>query len=177
MKENMLSFLSENTCRLHKEYLNTQKLRFSILTKSEPRLLGLDVCEIRVARAIPQDIREEAITALSEIRAHELYFNSFAPCGTRSPYVKEKYGSESSFLYSILCDVKHFGEGFCFIVKHGGDIFAKNTKFPAEIYMNMKTTPLLCVDLYEHAYFCDYGFEKEEYLAAALSHLDLSKLF
>ena len=34
----------------------------------------------------------------------------------------------------------------------------------------------LAVDLCEHAYFYDYGFDKKSYLKAALSSLDLSKI-
>ena len=36
--------------------------------------------------------------------------------------------------------------------------------------------PLLLVDLYEHAYFADYGFNYRLYLDGAFSHLDLSSV-
>ena len=36
--------------------------------------------------------------------------------------------------------------------------------------------PLVAIDLAEHAYFGDYGFCREEYIKAAILHLDLSKI-
>ena len=36
--------------------------------------------------------------------------------------------------------------------------------------------PALAIDVSEHAYFLDYGFDKQRYIMAALPFLDLSKL-
>lgn len=176
MKEQIMSFISENTYRQHKEYLNTLRLRYSILVKSEPQLFELGVSEIKKHRRIKSDVKEEAISMLSEIMAHELYFSSFGAVGTRSQAISAAYGSEGSFLYSTMRGALDFGEGFCFVIKSGDGIFVQNTKSPSEIYQNDRISPKLCVDLYEHAYFCDYGFKREEYLNAALSHLDLKRL-
>lgn len=176
MKEQPMSFISENTYRLHKEYLNTLRLRYSILIKSEPRLFELSIPDIKKYRRIKSDIKEEAIALYSQILSHELYFSSFGASGARSDAVRAEYGSESSFLYTTMRSALNFGEGYCFIIKSGGGIFAQNTKSPSEIYQNDRITPKLCIDLYEHAYFRDYGFEREEYLSAALFHLNLSVL-
>ncbi len=176
MKEQPISFLSENAYRLHKEYLNTLMLRYSILVKSEAQLFELGISDIKKHRRIKADVKEEAIELLSEIGAHELYFSSFCAPGTRSDPIRTAYGSESSFLYSTLRGAIGFGEGYCFVVKSANGIFALNTKSPKEIYLNDRITPKLCIDLYEHAYFADYGFARKEYLTAALSHINLSVL-
>lgn len=176
MSEKRLSFLSESTQRIHKEYLNTQRLRYSILLKSEPQLIGLEAVDIQRSRGIKRDIKEEAVGQLSEIKAHELYFSSFGECGGRSDTIRARYGSENSFLYSTMRSALSFGEGYCFIVKSQNGIFALNTKSAKTVYLDSRISPVLCIDLYEHAYFCDYGFKREEYLNAALSHLDLKRL-
>ena len=36
--------------------------------------------------------------------------------------------------------------------------------------------PILALDLYEHAYFNDYGFNRDRYLRSALEYLDLERL-
>ena len=40
----------------------------------------------------------------------------------------------------------------------------------------LRYEPVLAVDMYEHAYFNDYGFEKEKYLRTSLEYLDLERL-
>ena len=40
----------------------------------------------------------------------------------------------------------------------------------------IKGEPRLAIDLCEHAYFIEYGFDKERYLEDLLRHLDLSRL-
>lgn len=176
MKEQPMSFISENTYRLHKEYLNTLRLRYSILIKSVPQLFELGINDIKKHRGIKSDVKEEAISVLSQIMAHELYFSSFAAVGTRSQAIRAAYGSENSFLYSTMRSALSFGEGYCFIVKSQNGIFALNTKSAKTVYLDSRISPVLCIDLYEHAYFCDYGFKREEYLNVALSHLDLKRL-
>ena len=37
-------------------------------------------------------------------------------------------------------------------------------------------TPTLAIDVCEHVYFMDYGFDKERYLVSSLPYLDISKL-
>ena len=171
-----MSFLSECSLRIHKEYLNTIKLKYSILLKSEPKLLDLDVKDIQNNRAIKREIRSEAVEHLSEIKAHELYFSSFGEPCSRSDAIREAYGSESSFLYETMRSSLNFGEGYCFIVKGSRGIFSINTKSAKTVYLDAGILPLLCIDLYEHAYFCDYGFKREDYLNAALYRLDLKRL-
>lgn len=176
MNECIMNFIGENTARLHKEYLNTLMLKYSILKKSASELSGLSVSDIKKNRGIRSEIKAEAIALLSEILAHELYFSSFGIQGARCERIKSIYGSESSFLYSVLREALNFGEGYCFIVESGNGIYAKNTKAPREIYLNDRISPKLCIDLYEHAYYGDYGFDREAYLSRALYSLNLSKL-
>ena len=70
----------------------------------------------------------------------------------------------------------NFGEGYCFIFLSGDEVYSKSVKSAEEIFLNGRISPCLCIDLYEHAYFGDYGFDRKRYISAALSVLDLSKL-
>ena len=36
--------------------------------------------------------------------------------------------------------------------------------------------PILSIDLYEHTYFLDYGFDKKRFIRTAISYLDISSL-
>ena len=45
-----------------------------------------------------------------------------------------------------------------------------------DAFLRAQRLPCLCVDVCEHAYLQDYGFEKEAYVRAAVAHLDVAKL-
>ena len=168
----IVDFLTERAYAEHKKYCNDLKLRYSVLKKSEGRLSGLSLSEIAHKREIKREIRTEAIRLHSEIAAHEIYFSSFSSVGTCSRLVKRCYGSEASFLYEIFKASRDFGEGFCFIGKRGEDIYFKCVKTPSDILLFSE--PTLAVDLFEHAYFRDFGHGREDYLNSALQRLNLS---
>ena len=167
--------MSEAAFAEHTEYLNNLKLRYSILKKSEGRLAELSLPEIEKRRDIPRQIRSEAVTLLSEILAHEIYFSSFTEGGTRSGAIKESYSSEDAFLYTVLRAALPFGSGFCAIDSDFGKISFRLLREPYEIFRGGRT-PKLVLDLFEHAYFRDFGHKREEYLKSALFYLDLTRL-
>ncbi len=141
-------FVSAENLAAHKEHLASLQMKKKIST-SDKEIARLDM----------------------QIRSHELYFSSFrrdrAPCAR----IKEGYRSENSFCFSLMEYARDFRFGFLYIypckrfpyVGFGAD--EKNL-----------SRAVLAVDLWEHAYFLDYGFDFESYLKAALSHLDFTRL-
>ena len=89
--------------------------------------------------------------------------------------LKKYYSSENSFLYEAEQLALSADGGFLYIALDDRRVpqprLSESNRFAC-----IKDTPLLAVDLCEHAYFSDYSFDKKRYLRAALSHLDLSKL-
>ena len=77
-------------------------------------------------------------------------------------------------MYELLLAAKDSRSEFLFICrdKHGKPVIASD-KYTDVI---QKYTPCLAIDLCEHAYFWDYGFEKEEYIRRAIEHIDLLKI-
>ena len=141
-------FVSAESLEVHKEHLASLQMKKKIST-SDREAFGLDV----------------------QIRSHELYFSSFRreriPCAR----IKEGYRSENSFCFSLMEYARNFRFGFLYIYP------CKRFPFVGfgmdEKYLSRA---VLAVDLWEHAYFLDYGFDFEAYLKAALSHLDFGKL-
>ena len=172
--QGILNFVSETAFAEHSAYLNNLKLRYSILEKSEAALSGLELSEIESHREIKGDIRREATSLLSEIKAHELYFSSFSERGCKCPALRGQYSSESAFVYELFKNALNYPYGFCCVSKSRGGIRFDCTEEPSQIFTKRK--PLLCIDIFEHAYFRDYGFRREEYLKNALSYLNLSRL-
>ena len=168
------SFLSEENIKMHQGYLKNLKLRYSLSEKSIQNLKGKSMDEVR-RMGIKKSVKEELLALLSEIKLHECYFRSFSSASSTSELIKKHYGSDSSFRYELLvCARESPGDFLCVFLRGRStpEIRACRKDFLA----HRAEMPSLALDLCEHAYFFDYGYGKEAYLRAAISHLDCSKL-
>ena len=141
------TFLSEENIRRHQEYLNTLRLRLSILEKSDPSVI----------RVCSQMKREES-NLIKEIKSHELFFDSFT---------QEQRAGHDRERYEIYCRAMEREWGFLYIYHDRGI----KTGFDMP-----RGEKCLCIDLFEHCYFLDYGFKKDKFLKNCISHLDLARL-
>ncbi|MBQ4071349.1 MAG: hypothetical protein IJD51_02920 [Clostridia bacterium] len=168
-----MNFLSERNIRQHREYVRELEHRYSIFVKSYPVLEGKDAVGIRLSR-IARGEREEALRLYCELAAHRLFFSSFCDRCVRCAAIAERYGSEASFLHELL-RYSLEREGFLLIyVDRRGEVRYSAGREYCDIFL--RQSPSLAVDLCEHAYLPDYGFDKYTYLKRALSFLDLSKI-
>ena len=167
----LTEFLSEENIALHKEYVRQLRLKFSIFESSIPALQGVGTEEISRLR-LPKRDRDDALEFMSEISLHDIFFSSFL----HEKYVKNEsisraFGSEAAYLNVLFQLCKNADCGFLTIAKNGDPSLVSS---PREAFRH--GAPILCIDLFEHAYFLDYGFDRERYLVLCLSHLDLTKL-
>ena len=170
----MTEFLSEENLTLHNEYLRALLLRYSILQKSISGIIGKNVSEIFRMR-LPYAERKDVFALLPEIELHELYFASFcASKNLRSAILCERFGSEAAFLNLLYRLGMQLEYGFIAVNMSGGRIECITAKDYVDAYRF--GVPMLAIDVCEHAYFYDYGFDKSAYLISALPYLDLSKI-
>lgn len=161
-----LLFVSEDSLKLHLEYLNDLKLKYSVLEKQYPEL-SYDVATVKRAR-IDKAVKERALDLICNIKSHECYFNSF--CEAPRPYkpIKRYFSSEDAFVYEIFLAARGGSHNFIYVCKNkSGKPFITD-----EYYED----PIFAIDTSEHAYFLDYGFSRDEYLRRALGYLKLEKL-
>ena len=160
---------------IHKEYLRGLKNKYSIIQKSDPRISGKSVSELmRLGRGYDRGLVKDAVELLSEIKLHEVYFSSFGDAaGRRCPELGSKISLPSLF-YEISRCAMGMRYGFVSLAMAGGDITVNCSEKNEEHFI--KGEPRLAIDLCEHAYFIEYGFDKERYLGGCLRHLDLSRL-
>ena len=89
-----------------------------------------------------------------------------------SNFVKKSFGSENNFAYELSRLAK--SSKACFVSvymdKYNNVGFCEDTHIPTGASIK------LTLDICEHAYFRDYGFNKEKYIRSAVAHLNLSKL-
>lgn len=170
----MLSFLSEDSIKAHNAYLKNLSSRHSVEEKSLPFIKGKSAFEISKMN-IDKRVKSEILPLLFDIELHCAYFDSFTENPLPCREIKRYFSSEDDFCYQILTLARRTEYGFVYVVKNSrGEPEIKSTK---ESQRLLYQAPLLALDVCEHAYFSDYGFEREEYLKRALSHLDLTKLF
>ncbi len=167
-------FLSENNVKNHLAYMRTLRLKYSILEKSLPRIKGVSPEEL-VRMNIPKKQSAELLPLILKIKAHELYFSSFTKTPKPCQLLKKYYISENSFCYELKEAAKRLDHGYLYVYKDGRGRPCFRTVEALDIGF-LRDAPLLVIDLFEHSYFADYGFEYEKYLTGAISHLDFSRL-
>ena len=169
-KTGLRLFLSERAIGLHKEYIERCRLKLSILGKSGYKV-EQSYPELRRERL--GDARTEILTLSREIYLHEIYFDSFAEGSSARPIFKSRFGSLAGFLYRLEREAMASEGGFLLVSRLGEEIMISHS---SGIGDRFRGTPILALDLYEHAYFLDYGFEKQAYIRGALSRLNTAKL-
>ena len=170
-KEFLRMFLGERAIELHKEYVEECRLKLSILGKSGYDIEGKRYPELYRARL--GDARGEILTLSREVYLHELYFDSFCQGGATSATVKRDFRSTASFLYALERLAMSSSGGFLVVSRVGEGV---ETSVSTSHLERIRGTPILALDICEHAYFLDYGFDKLAYVRGALTHLDPSKL-
>lgn len=167
----MTDFVSEENYIKHREAAGRDVLRLSVYEKSLP-ISGKSACEIARMRVRGFDMREVA-ELWCDVLLHRVFFGSF--CDRTHPTsraVREQFGSEAVLLDELFRCGMRLRRGFVAVVRERGRISAVGSESSLEVVLHGEV--LLAVDVSEHAYYGDYPFDKESYLKAALSHLDLS---
>ena len=145
-----------------------------LIRRSYPELKGKSFEQIRKMN-LKKGLGQELSAILFKIKAHELYFSSFSEEVKPSALVRKHYGSENTFVYEMknAALMTEGGYLYAFSDSRGVPRFRCTERLDGRIFTDR---PKLLVDLFEHAYFADYGFNYSLYLDGALSHIDLSVL-
>ena len=112
---------------------------------------------------------------------HIFYFFSFSPEGGGSPdgdladAINHQFGSFEEFKKAFVeAGVKLFGSGWVWLSKDGnGRLFITQGK-NAENPLTQGLTPLLCFDVWEHAYYLDYQNRRADSLNSLWDIIDWS---
>ena len=108
---------------------------------------------------------------------HTFYWNSLKPNGGGEPPAALKQKIEASFGSVEACKkelasaaVAQFGSGWVWLVLDGSLLKVVKTA-NANIPITMGFTPLLTIDVWEHAYYLDYQNRRVDYANAVLDKL------
>jgi len=108
----------------------------------------------------------------AQIWNHTFYWNSLspntdgAPTGKLADAINAEFGSFEQFKEKFSASAaSNFGSGWTWLVKNADDSLAiVNTSNADTPITDTSVTPLLTVDVWEHAYYVDYRNARPEYL-------------
>lgn len=122
---------------------------------------------------VPEDIRQAVINNGGGFANHKLFWTVLSPNGGGEPSgelaeaINEKYGSFDEFKEKFSSTAaSQFGSGWGWLcVDDSGDLKVISTANQDSPYMH-GLTPILGVDVWEHAYYLKYQNKRPDYLGA-----------
>ena len=169
-----LSGISEKTMRAH------WKLYEGYVGKWKEAETKLKAADLTTANQIVSDwraLKTDITFAIGGVKNHQLYFSLLggdgsAPTGWLADAIDKQWGSFDAFKADLKATAIA-GRGWAWLAfdwetgllgTYLGD--AQNT-FPV-----WNATPLVALDVYEHAYFADFGTDRPGYIDAFFANLD-----
>jgi len=109
----------------------------------------------------------------AQVWNHTFYWNCLSPDGGGEPTgaiadaINAAFGSLEDFKAKFTDSaVNNFGSSWTWLVKKGDSLEIVNTSNAATPLTDADATPLLTVDLWEHAYYIDYRNLRPKYMDA-----------
>ncbi len=113
----------------------------------------------------------------AQIWNHTFFWNSMkaggggAPDGDLAAAIDQDFGSFAAFSEAFIkAAATRFGSGWGWLVRKDGKLQVVSTP-NAETPMTQGATPLLTVDVWEHAYYLDYQNRRPDFLQTFLKEL------
>lgn len=121
--------------------------------------------------------RQTIYNNAAQIWNHDFFWNSMTPDGGGAPtgdikkLIAEHIGSAEEFQTAFSdAATEHFGSGWAWLV-YADNAVRIVTTHDAEIPFENGATPLLCCDVWEHAYYLDYQNRRPDFVTAFMDHL------
>lgn len=132
-----------------------------------------------IIRAVADDERRsDLFNNAAQAWNHTFYWNSMSPDGGGEPSgeiaksIKRDFGGYDSFREAFFETGKtEFGSGWTWLVSRGGKLEVVSTTDAKTPLTDKNATPLLTMDVWEHAYYLDVQNERPKYINAFLDYL------
>jgi Fe-Mn family superoxide dismutase len=109
---------------------------------------------------------------------HAFYWKSMSPNGGGRPKgllldkIGEAFGSFEAFREELAkAAVTQFGSGWAWLVLEGGKVKVAQTPNAETPLVTTERTPLLTIDVWEHAYYVDYRNRRPDYVSTFIDKL------
>lgn len=158
-------YIDEATMRVHYEgHLANYISSLNSALEKCPALQNLPLCTLASSPRAPEAVRRSAGGVLN----HRLYFDCMNPYRKEPELslagdIRRQFGSAERFWSEFVsAAMSVFGSGYAFLIRRNGSLCvvtaANQTVPPGEL--------LLCVDVWEHAYYLKHQNRRADYIAA-----------
>ncbi len=144
------------------------------------QLESMVIAETTVRAETYGGMQRDRATKGNSALLHEVYFESMTTRGqTPAPGLKnaieERFGSQEKWTADFITCAKS-ASGWAVLARNSlnGQLYNLVCDEHAEGLMWM-STPLIALDIYEHAYYVDYQNRKGDYIAAFMEHIDWTR--
>jgi superoxide dismutase, Fe-Mn family len=166
--------VSKETMELHHDkHHQTYVTNLNAALKDQSQFDGKSIEEILSdIKSVPENVRQAVINNGGGHANHTLFWEIMGPGGGGAPSgalgdaINAAFGSFADFQAAVNdAGAKRFGSGWAWLVKDGGSLKVISTANQDSPLMNGQT-PVLGVDVWEHAYYVDYRNRRPDYLKA-----------
>ncbi|ARF15841.1 superoxide dismutase [Sporosarcina sp. P3] len=157
----------------HTKHHNTYVTNVNNALEGHEELLNMPVDEL-VANLdkVPEDKRTAVRNNGGGHSNHSLFWTILSPNGGGNPTgevaeaIDKKFGSFDAFKEEFAkAATTRFGSGWAWLVVNNGELEVTSTPNQDSPYMDGKT-PLLGLDVWEHAYYLNYQNRRPDYISA-----------
>ena len=157
----------------HTKHHNTYVTNVNNALEGNEELLNMPVDEL-VANLdkVPEDKRTAVRNNGGGHSNHSLFWTILSPNGGGNPTgevaeaIDKKFGSFDAFKEEFAkAATTRFGSGWAWLVVNNGELEVTSTPNQDSPYMDGKT-PLLGLDVWEHAYYLNYQNRRPDYISA-----------
>ena len=118
----------------------------------------------------PEDIRQTVMNNAGGVYNHQMFFEGMHAPVNENPMQKllaDAFGSYEKFVESMMDHaMSQFGSGYAWLVcGNGGGLSVVKTP-NQDCPITQGQWPLLCIDVWEHAYYLDYQNRRADYVDA-----------
>lgn len=167
-------FIDEATMKLHHDKHHvTYATNFNLALEKHPELLEKKPEALLADLAsVPEDIRLAVRNHGGGFVNHAMFWEIMAPHAGGTPTGKllaaleKTFGGYASFVEQFeLAATTQFGSGWAWLSADAGKLIVEKTP-NQDSPLSLGHTPLLCLDVWEHAYYLKYQNKRVEYVKA-----------
>jgi Fe-Mn family superoxide dismutase len=157
----------------HTKHHNTYVTKLNDALKGNDELLSKSVEEvISNLDAVPENVRTAVRNNGGGHANHSLFWTILSPNGGGAPSgeladaINQKFGSFEKFKEEFsVAAANRFGSGWAWLVVNNGELEVTSTPNQDSPLMEGKT-PILGLDVWEHAYYLNYQNRRPDYIQA-----------
>lgn len=174
-KSALAPHISADTLTFHHD-----KHHNAYVTKTNELISGTDLENAsieEIAQAAHDKGDQGLFNQSAQVWNHTFYWNSMSPNGGGAPTgdiadkINQDFGSYEEFANQFKnAGATQFGSGWAWLVVDGGKLKVEKT-LNADTPLVHGKTPLITMDVWEHAYYLDYQNRRPDYMGAFLEHL------